>query len=134
MTADAALLAAHQAFYDAFRDHDLAAMEQLWAVHAPVACIHPGWPALVGRGPVLASWRRILSEGGRFEIRCASPIVHALHDEAAFVTCVEVVPEGQLAATNVFVREDGAWRLVHHHSGPAQPVTLPPEPEPDRWN
>ena len=32
--------------------------------------------------------------------------------------CVEAVPGGTLAAINVFVREDGALRLVHHQASP----------------
>jgi ketosteroid isomerase-like protein len=128
----AEVLAVNEAFYEAFRAQDAAAMEEVWAERAPVACAHPGWPMLVGRADVLASWRDIL-RGGRMDVRCAAAVVHALGPDAAFVTCVEVLPEGQLAATNVFVREDGAWRMVHHHAGPAQPIALPEDPG-SRWN
>lgn len=38
---------------------------------------------------------------------------------------IEAQP-AHLAATNAFVLEDGAWRMVHHHAGPlSQPI---PEP------
>ena len=50
----AQVLAANEAFYEAFRQRDMAAMEALWAQHAPVTCIHPGWEALVGRADVLS--------------------------------------------------------------------------------
>jgi len=43
-----------------------------------------------------------------------------------------VVGTGRLVATNVFVREDGAWRLVLHQSSPmARSVTrgLPDAPD-----
>jgi hypothetical protein len=33
------------------------------------------------------------------------------------ILCVEVLPEGELAATNVFVLEQGRWRMLHHHAG-----------------
>ena len=40
-------------------------------------------------------------------------------DEAmALVVCREVIGDTTLAATNVFVRERGDWRLVHHQAGP----------------
>ena len=43
----------------------------------------------------------------------------------AFVTCVEVVESGEVTgrvlATNVFERQGGAWKLVHHHASPAPP-------------
>ena len=46
MTDSDAVLAANLEFYRAFATRDLAVMEALWAKTAPVACIHPGWPAL----------------------------------------------------------------------------------------
>ena len=47
-----AVLFANEAFYQAFAARDLAAMEEVWAHHCPVACIHPGWPPLHGRQAV----------------------------------------------------------------------------------
>ena len=40
--------------------------------------------------------------------------------EAGYVTCFEAFPEGFLIATNLFVREEGEWRLVHHQAGPTR--------------
>jgi hypothetical protein len=53
------------------------------------------------------------------------------YGETAFVTCYEMIGENLLAATNVFVLEDGAWKLVHHHAGPCNmpPADLPEEEE-----
>jgi ketosteroid isomerase-like protein len=111
-----AVIAANEAFYDAFRREDHAAMNELWARRAPVACIHPGWGALLGRDRVMQSWRAIM-ENGAPQIRCASPQVLRLGD-TALVICEEHMAEGRLIATNAFVLEDGRWRMVHHHAGP----------------
>ncbi|MEX2650419.1 MAG: nuclear transport factor 2 family protein [Alphaproteobacteria bacterium] len=112
------VLAANAAFYRAFAAGDFQAMDALWARRAPVACTHPGWRALIGRDAVLASWAAILSAPERPAIVCFAP--HAvLLGETALVLCYEDVG-AWLAATNVFVREDGAWRMVHHHAGPAR--------------
>ena len=46
-----------------------------------------------------------------------STLSHVIGD-AAFVTCGESVGNNLLAATNLFVREGMAWRLVHHHASP----------------
>lgn len=117
-----AVLAANRAFYEAFAARDVAAMEGLWAQRAPVTCVHPGWQALRGREAVLASWRGILQGPNPPAIRCADATAHLLGD-AAFVICTERLPGVELVATNVFVREDGAWRLVQHHaSGVARPA------------
>ena len=49
MSDEEAVLAANEEFYRAFAARDLAAMDALWAQETPVACVHPGWDALVGR-------------------------------------------------------------------------------------
>ena len=118
--ADEAVLAANEAFYRAFAQRDMDAMAELWASEAPVACTHPGWPVLLGRDDVLASWRGILENPAAPNIRVADPVVHRMGG-TALVFCSEVVDGSPLAATNVFVLEGDAWRMTHHHAGP---VTL----------
>ena len=125
---EAAILQANAEFYRAFSSADFAAMSALWATHAPVLCIHPGTPVLVGRAAVLESWRQILQEQPSFEMRCVQPRVHILA-ASAIVTCYEATAKHppHLAATNIFVIEASEWRMIHHHAGPlAQPFR--PEP------
>jgi ketosteroid isomerase-like protein len=111
------VLDANSTFYRAFATRDLRALEALWAQRTPVACVHPGWGALRGRAAVMASWRAILG-GEPPAVRCGAATAHVLGD-AAFVVCQECLPGGStLVATNLFVREDAAWRICHHHSGP----------------
>jgi ketosteroid isomerase-like protein len=117
---DLDVLAANAAFYRAFADRDPEAMDALWARRDAVACVHPGWQALHGRDEVMASWRSILESPDAPEISCARAMVYA-GAEFAFVVCVERLQGGTLAATNVFVRESGEWRIVHHHAGPIAP-------------
>ena len=114
-----AILAANERFYRAFNEADVAAMSALWATRAPVACLHPGEPLVVGRQQVLHRWREILSMSQAFKLRCDRPTVQVL-GTTALVYCYEGVGDeaAHLAATNVFVFEDGSWRMVHHHAGP----------------
>ncbi len=131
---DAAIRAANEEFYRAFSLRDVDAMDELWARAHPVACIHPGWAALSGRALVMTSWRRVLGNPDSPRISCHRPKVHRLGD-AAFVTCFETVQGAFLIATNVFVREDGAWRLVHHQAGPVSDDVLDDdEPDPRALN
>lgn len=116
MSDHAEVLAVNASFYESFRVGSLAAMDAIWARREPVACIHPGWQVLVGRAPVMESWKAIF-ESGAPAIECAGAEAHILGD-VAFVTCTELVDDGQLVATNLFAREDGGWRMVHHHAGP----------------
>jgi ketosteroid isomerase-like protein len=116
-TPEAEVLSANEAFYAAFAHHDIAAMEAIWSQRTDVACVHPGWDALVGRREVLSSWRAILASPEAPEVECMAAVAHVVGD-VAYVVCSEVLPGAELCATNVFVREGGLWKLVHHHAGP----------------
>ncbi len=114
------VLEANAAFYRAFSERDAAAMGGLWARRAPVACVHPGWDALDGRDEVLRSFADILGSPNAPHIECTLASAHVL-GEVAYVVCHELLPDARLVATNVFVHEDGAWRLVHHQATPVAP-------------
>ncbi len=114
------VLDANAAFYRAFAARDADAMAALWAQAHPVSCIHPGWDVLDGRDAVLASWVSILESGGAPEIACSVAEARVVGN-VAWVTCHEVIGNGRLAATNVFVLEGGAWRMVHHQATPMTP-------------
>jgi hypothetical protein len=116
---EAMVLAANKSFYRAFSAGDPVAMGEIWAKHAPVTCLHPASPVLVGRELVVESWKRILRETPSFELRCDQPVVNVM-GEFAIVTCYEANGQqpAHLAATNIFVLEEGSWRMVHHHAGP----------------
>jgi ketosteroid isomerase-like protein len=117
-----AVLRANRAFYDAFTRGDLAAMEALWSRRAPVTCVHPGWDALRSREAVVRSWRLIFQGPRPPRVQVEWEAAYLLGN-VAYVVCHERLSDsmgevaGTLVATNVFVREQGAWRLVHHHAG-----------------
>jgi hypothetical protein len=124
-----AVLFANDAFYAAFASGDVAAMEGVWARDVPVACIHPGWAPLTVREEVMASWRGIL-EGA------AAPVIQFtlagsfVYGEFAFVVCYEQVGANILVATNIFLSQAGAWKMIHHQAGPtvARPGRAEVEP------
>lgn len=122
----AELLFANDAFYLAFNAGDVDAMEALWAREHPVACVHPGWPLLLGHEQVMDSFRRILDNPRQQAVTIygaqvlQGPAVHA-------VLCYEKVGDTVLVATNVFAREGARPRLVHHQAGPC---AEPPDPGP----
>lgn len=115
--ADDEIRAVNSAFYAAFNARDIDAMEAVWARRADASCIHPGWNLLTGREAVLESWRAILANPAQPKIVAAVDSVILLGDVAVALTR-ELVAGNRLAATNLFIREAGAWRLLHHHSGP----------------
>lgn len=124
-----ALLRAHAAFYEAFLTRDFAAMQAIWAARLPVACIHPGWGALVGREAVMASWRTILANPSSPTL-AVDLIDVTVYDSTARILAYERINDAVLIATNLLAREDGAWKIVHHQSGPTPPpteyATVPP--------
>jgi hypothetical protein len=96
----------------------MQAMDTVWARSATVGCIHPGWNILWGREPVMDSWEQILSNESQPKVFSGGATVSMLGEEAAIVACRELVAGSPLAATNIFMKEEGAWRMVHHQSGP----------------
>ena len=124
------VLAANQAFYDAHEQRDIAAMGTVWEHSDRVVCVHPGWPILRTWPVVEASWQRIFGGPGRNQFIVTNTSVTVVpsgsaHDDdadVAWVTLDENLVEGQvagtIAATNVFIRTDGRWKLVHHHGSP----------------
>jgi ketosteroid isomerase-like protein len=116
MTDQDDVLVANLEFYRAFATRDLAAMDALWALRAPVACLHPGWTALKDREAIMESWAGILSNPEAPRVACFDEQVF-LYGDVALVLCEEELEGGTLAASNFFVREDGAWRIAHHHAG-----------------
>ena len=114
---EASVLVANERFYQAFNQKDFDAMDHVWARETPVVCVHPGWNVLVGRQPVLDSWQGILGNPAQPRIVVGGATV-TIVGETAVVVCREFVAGTPLAATNLFVREDGNWRIFHHHSGP----------------
>ena len=117
-----AVLDVNRAFYEAFIHADYQAMESLWAQQHDVAVVHPGWSPLHGRNAVMDTWRRILTGAAQADLNCSEAVVY-FQGEAAFVVCIERIPGAEVAATNIFVRENGGWKMTHHHGGLIAQVT-----------
>lgn len=114
MIDSAAVLDANEAFYRAMRKGDLDAMEALWARKRQVSCTHPSGPAIFGRDAVMASWRVILGHQPP-EIHADEPQV-IVTGQSAMVLCKERIGPIELMASNTWVREDGAWRMLSHQA------------------
>lgn len=134
MSGKDAILKANAAFYSAFAEGNVEGMSRLWADDEDISCIHPGWPAIVGRAAVIGSWREILLSPARPPIACREPYA-IVAGTTGHVICIELVGPTALAASNHFRQIDGAWRLIHHQSGPIAPIPHddpPPSPPPGR--
>ena len=116
-----AVLAANRAFYRAFTERDAEAMDQIWAPTGAMVCLHPGQAPLHERAEIMASWRAILRHPEAPKVRCTGEWVVG-RGGLALVVCREILPEGQLMATNSFVRLSEGWRMIGHHAGPVPSI------------
>jgi ketosteroid isomerase-like protein len=116
-TDEETVLEANTAFYAAFNAKDVASMDVIWARIAPVTCVHPHGNLLQGRDDVMATWYAILGNVSQPKVLAAGATA-TVQGDAATVLCRELVAGTALVATNLFVREGGHWRMVHHHASP----------------
>ena len=126
------VLTANRTFYAALHNLDLSQMAQLW-LHADwVKCLHPGWELLMGWDEVGGSWGEIFRSTEQLMVSITRPLVHVAGD-VAWVSCLENVTTAYqkdisaalVEATNIFLRHQGRWLMVHRHTTPlADP---PPE-------
>ena len=131
---EAEVLAANQAFYDAFEALDYDRMAAIWSESAPLSCIHPAWELIEGRPEVMASCKRIFESTSSITFALSDVHVYVAGD-TGWVVLIEQIETrhgdervaASTQATNVFVREAAGWRIVHHH---AAPIRLPAEKKP----
>ena len=124
---------ANQAFYRSFESLDIGRMESIWATDEFVKCIHPNWEACIGWSAVRDSWVRIFNNTAEIQFEIADVEIR-IHGPVAWVICTEVVSapvDGELqssrmAATNLYLRKNDNWKLLHHHASPAMLRTRSP--------
>lgn len=126
---EAAVIAANAEFYAAFEAADLDRMHAVWDDEENVTCVHPGWQLLRGRGRVMRSWALIFANTPYIQF-FLTDVRADVAGEVAVVTCSESIltsvgddtGDATVAATNVFVRRDGSWRLRVHHGSPVAAI------------
>jgi len=121
--------AANAAFYSAFEARDLDAMAEVWERSDRSSVTHPGWPRLSGWAKVAGSWDAIFRNTPYIQFVLTDERIDVIGD-TGWVSVDENIlqstgaPEGselsgaRVAATNVFVRDGGRWRMVLHHGSP----------------
>ncbi len=128
MSDEAAVETANAEFYAAFEASDLARMRNVWVDDDTASCVHPGWRVLRGTSRIMRSWAVIFANTPYIQFFLTDSDV-TVHGDVAVVRCVENIltsvgdtsGDASVAATNVFVRRDGGWRLwLHHGSAVAQ--------------
>lgn len=129
MTTNDEVHAASDRFYSALShmcNGDAKPMADVWSHGDGVSTMHPIGGCEVGWEQVSPPWKAVaeMSKGG--EVRIDQQHIETIGD-AAYEIGVEVghiviggedVKIGQ-RVTNVYRREGGAWKVVHHHADPS---------------
>lgn len=119
----AAVLAANRRYYEAFEGRDLDAMSDLWERSERAFCTHPGWATLEGWGAVAASYFALFQNGAQLQFVLTRERATVIGD-AAWVSVDENLLGDQggvtVSAVNLFVYDDGDWRMVCHHGSVVQ--------------
>ncbi|HKY05348.1 MAG TPA: nuclear transport factor 2 family protein, partial [Blastocatellia bacterium] len=122
---------ANATFYRAIEIRSIELMGEVWAHEEWVRCVHPGWDLITGWRRVRESWMSIFEGDQNLRISPSFVDVNYLGD-VAWVSCTEdiiasyetSIESAQATSTNLFVKRQSRWLLVHHHSS-AIPLIIP---------
>ena len=115
------VLAANQAFYDAFEARDLDRMSDVWEHSDRAVCTHPGWSSLRGWAAIVSSFATLFHSPQSLQF-VLTDAVASVDGDMAWVNVDENLLGDQggttVAALNVFARSAAGWRMVVHHGSP----------------
>jgi hypothetical protein len=118
------VLRANRAFYEAFESRDLNAMSDLWEHSDRVSCTHPGWGRLEGWAAVSASFYALFDGPAPIQFILTGESAEIVADTAWVSVDENILGEdagATAAGLNLFVRQNGDWRMVVHHSSQVVP-------------
>jgi ketosteroid isomerase-like protein len=120
-----AIMAANSGFYTALSSRDAVALDRVWNHDGQVFNIFGVSKApMVGWNAVKNGYADLFNRFPELSVSMADPSIRVDADSAVIVG-VETqrvrLPSGEVAsallpATNVFVKREGHWLMVHHHS------------------
>ena len=114
--------AAHEAFYQALETADIALMSRVWGDADNTVCIHPLWPALIGRQEIITSWAEMFNHGSEMQVD-----TQLISQQETPQHCTHLVQEtlsafgrssSPVLATNGYQRTGEGWVMVLHHASP----------------
>jgi ketosteroid isomerase-like protein len=126
MTIENEVRAASEKFYAALNrmiNGDAGPLGDIWSHSATVTTMHPIGGRQVGWDEVRGSWEQVAKLASAGQVKLVDQIIQVAGDMAYELGVEEgqVTLAGQLVpiedrVTNVYKREAGAWKIVHHHT------------------
>lgn len=125
MTSEEEVIAAAKRFYEGIEHvvsgKGLGLVSECWDQTDRITTGHPSGEWSQGWDEIRATWEVFAGFGrhdrGGSQIRSLKAHVYG---DVAYTTCLFMASKGfggeTLACTNVFVKKDGAWKVVHHHA------------------
>ena len=106
---------------------DAAPLGDIWSHSATVTTMHPIGGREVGWDQVRKSWEQVAQLTTQGQVRLGDQLIQVAGDVAyelgvehgQFTLAGEPVT-GDCRVTNIYRRESGAWKIVHHHTDTAQ--------------
>ena len=126
MTTENEVRAASEKFYAALNrmlNGDAGSLEDIWSHGSTVTTMHPIGGREVGWEQVRKSWEQVAQLSTKGQVKLRDQFIQVAGD-AAYELGVE---RGQFSlagqqvtadarVTNIYRRESGAWKVVHHHT------------------
>ncbi|WP_394835919.1 nuclear transport factor 2 family protein [Pendulispora rubella] len=123
---------AHDRFYAALNRvvmGDPSAMEEVWWHDEQVTTLHPLGGCSTGWAQVWVTWEELAATIPEGRVEVTELQVH-VQGHVAYTICVEHASiyfaggwvHFDSRATNVFLRKNGVWKMLHHHPDKAPDV------------
>jgi len=126
MAAENEVRAASEKFYFALNrmlNGDAGPLKDVWSHGEAVTTMHPVGGREIGWSQVGNSWEQVakLCTGGEVKlsdqfIQVAGDFAYELAVEHARFTLAGQPVAGDCRVTNIYRREAGSWKIVHHHT------------------
>ena len=132
MTAQDEVRAASEKFYAALNrmvNGDAGPLADIWSHGASVTTMHPIGGREVGWDQVKNSWEQVaqIAKNGQVKlsdqfIQVAGDVAYELAIERGQFTLAGQQVSSETRVTNIYRRESGAWKIVHHHTDTSPPM------------
>jgi ketosteroid isomerase-like protein len=118
---------ASEQFYSALNrtlNGDPGPMEEIWSHGSDVSGMHPFGGRLLGWEEVRASWEQAAQAFSDGQVALDDMVVVPITEDAAYTLGTEH-GQGRVGdelvriewrVTNIYCREAGGWKIVHHHT------------------
>lgn len=129
MSAESEVREASTQFYAALNrmaNGDATPLSDIWSHGSSITTMHPIGGRQVGWNEVWESWSQVAgaASDGKVElkdqlIRVVGDVAYEVGTEDAQFKLGGQMVGGRIRVTNIYEKEGGAWKIVHHHTDPA---------------